>query len=212
MVLQDAWSCGAGRRRSTSDSPPPEAAVHDTDNPSGGPPPSFAGLGGEQRFRAEVARITAGADATGRWLEDLRPSLRQLVDYDAAWIGRFDVGCGRYLPLLEDGDAEPLRRLFASEVAAAEVQQLGFRQPGWPMLGHKIMPRLAQLRGWNTYLAPAGFRDGLGVGLLTRDGRHVGYLTLLTYEPGVALAMAAALLHGVTPLIADAVDRFADSD
>ena len=102
-----------------------------------GSEPSFFGLGGEQRFRAEVATVTAGADATGRWLDALRPLLRQLVDYDAAWLGRFDVVSGRYLPLLEDGDVEPLRRLFASDVAATDIQQVGFRQPGWPMLGHR---------------------------------------------------------------------------
>jgi hypothetical protein len=177
------------------------------DDKHGGSQPSFFGLGGEQRFRAEVAAVTAGADASGRWLQALRPLLRQLVDYDAAWLGRFDAVSGRYLPLLEDGDVEALGRLFTSEVAAADLQKLGFRQPGWPMLGHTILLRLARLDGWNTYLAPAGFHDGLGVGLTTRARRHVGYLTLLTYKPEAALAIAAALLHAATPLIADAVER-----
>lgn len=180
--------------------------VIDDHSPSGSMP-SFSGLGGEQRFRAEVAKITVGADTTGRWLQALRPLLRKLVDYDAAWLGRFDVASGRYLPLLEDGDVEPLRQLFAGDVAAADIAQLGFRRPGWPMLGHRILPRLRELRGFSTYLAPAGFQDGLGVGLLTGDGRHVGYLTLLTYKPDAVLAVSAALLHAVNPLIADAVER-----
>ena len=70
--------------------------------------------------------------------------------------------------------------------------------------------RSAELRaldGWSTYLAPAGFRDGLGVGLATATGRHVGYLTLMSYRPASALAVAAALLHGVNALVADAVER-----
>ena len=177
------------------------------DDEHGGSQPSFFGLGGEQRFRAEVTAVAAGADATGRWLKALRPLLRALVDDDAAWLGRFDAVSGRYLPLLEDGDVEPLRQLFASDVAAADIQQLRFRRPGWPMLGHKILPQLGELRGWSTHLAPAGFHDGLGVGLLTEDRRRVGYLTLLTYRPEAAPAVAAALLHAVNPLIADAVDR-----
>jgi hypothetical protein len=169
--------------------------------------PSFSGLGGEQRYRAAVARITAGADASGRWLTELRPLLRQLLRYDAAWLGRLDAASGRYLPLLEDGDVEALRRLFASDVAAGDIRRLGLRRPGWPMLGHQIVAQLGELRAWSTYLAPAGFRDGLGVGLLTTDGRHVGYLTLLTYRSGTATAFAAALLHAVNALLADAVDR-----
>ena len=170
-------------------------------------PTSFFGLGGERRFRLEVARVTAGADATGRWLDELKPLLRQLLDYDAAWLGRYDAVTGRYIPLLADGHAEPLHRLFASDLAASDARQLGFRQPGWPRLAHTITAELAGLRGWSTYLAPAGFRDGLGVGLRTERGRHVGFLTLLTYRPDVARAVAAALLHAVTPLLADAVER-----
>ena len=169
--------------------------------------PSFRGLSGEEDFRRCVAGITADAGPTGRWLQVLAPVLRQLVDYDAAWLGRWDVVARRYLPLLEDGDVEPLRELFASDVAASDIEQLGFLQPGWPKLGHMILPLLTQLRGWNEHLAPAGFRDGIGVGLRTSDGRHVGYLTLLTYRAGLVPATAAALLHGVNSLIGDALDR-----
>jgi hypothetical protein len=173
---------------------------------------SYCQLDGEQRFRAEIARITAAADVTGRWLAALQPLLRHLVDYDAAWLGRFDVDSGRYLALLEDGDVEPLRLLFADDVAAADIKRLGFLRGGWPRLGHKILPLLAQMPGWVVYLAPAGFRDGLGVGLVTEDGRHMGYLTLLTYRSEVVTATAAALLHAATPLIAEAVERAAPHD
>ncbi|GAB2582464.1 hypothetical protein [Microlunatus antarcticus] len=172
-----------------------------------GPLPSFSGLGGEQRFRTEVARATAGVDASGRWLVALPPLLRRLVDYDALWLGRLDDASGRYLPLIEDGAAESLHRLFADDVGAADVRRLGLRRPGWPMLGHRIAAQLAGLQGWRDYLAPAGFHDGLGVGLMTADDRHVGYLTLLTYRRETATAMAAALLHAVNPLLAGAVDR-----
>lgn len=171
--------------------------------------PSFLGLGGEQRFRAAVAEVTAGADPTGRWLGALCPLLRQLLDYDAAWLGSFDRASGRYLPLLDDGDVEPLRRLFATDEAAQDVQRLGFRQPGWPLLGSMIKVQLEQLYGFRTYLAPAGFRDGLGTGLTTGAGRHVGHLTLLTYNPGTSTVVAAAFLNAASSLIADAVERVA---
>ena len=179
----------------------------DEDPPRAGPPPSFFGLGGEQRFRTEIARITAAADGTGAWVAELKTALRRLVPYDACWMGRFDRDADRYQAVLEDGDVEPLRQLFASAGAAGEIRQLGLARHGWPMLGHQIQERLDQQQGWRQHLAPAGFRDGVGLGLRTSDGRHVGYLTLLTYRPAVVPATAAALLHVVNPLIGAAVDR-----
>jgi len=181
--------------------------VVDVDPPRTGSVPSFFGLGGEQRFRAEIARITAVASGTDAWVTELRVPLHRLVPYDAVWMGRFDRDSDRYLPMLEDGDVEPLRQLFASDAAAGEIRQLGLARDGWPMLGHQIQTMLDQQQGWRLHLAPAGFRDGVGLGLRTGDGRHVGYLTLLTYRPAVVPATAAALLHVVNPLIGDAVDR-----
>lgn len=171
------------------------------------PLPSFCGLSGEEDFRAQIAGITAQAEPTETWLQALAPVLRQLVGYDALWLCRWDATARRYRPLLEDGDVEPLRELFASEIAASDIEQLGFLQPGWPRLGHMILPALTTLRGWSEYLAPAGFRDGVGMGLRTSDGRHVRYLTLLTYRAGHVPATAAALLHSANCLIGDAVDR-----
>lgn len=181
----------------------------DDDRQGAHPLPPFRGLSGEEDFRARIAGITAEVDPRGEWVRALAPVLRQLIDYDAVWLGRWDVAARRYRPLLEDGDVEPLRALFASDVAASDIAQLGFLQPGWPLLGHMILPLLGNLRGWKEHLAPAGFRDGVGVGLRTSDGRHVGYLTLLTYRADRVPATAAALLHGVNSLVGDAVDRSA---
>ena len=38
----------------------------------------------------------------------------------------------------------------------------------------------AEVRGWAEYLAPAGYREGLAVGLHTPDGRYIGILGLNT--------------------------------
>jgi hypothetical protein len=39
---------------------------------------------------------------------------------------------------------------------------------------------LAETRAWGEYLLPAGFTDGIAMTLFTDDGRHLGFLSVLT--------------------------------
>ena len=171
------------------------------------PPESFLGLGGEQRFRAEIQRVTASAGPCRAWLQGLRRPLRQLYPYDSAWLAWRDDEAQRYVPVLEDGATEALSAYFATGRAERELQQLGFFRAGWPMVAHRTASTLARTSAWRDHLTPAGFRDGLGAGLFAPDGRHVGFLSLLTYRPHTVTATAAALLHAVTPLLGAALDR-----
>jgi hypothetical protein len=168
---------------------------------------SFLGLGGEQRFRAEIQRVTASAGCCQDWLQDLKRPLRQLYPYDSAWVAWCDPDAQRYVPVLEDGETEALRAYFATERAAPELQQLGFFRAGWPKVVHRDAVTLARTSAWRDHLTPAGFRDGLGSGLFAPDGRHIGFLSLLTYRPHTVTATVAALLHTVGPLLGSALDR-----
>jgi hypothetical protein len=176
------------------------------------PSESFLGLGGEQRFRAEIQRVTASAGCSDAWLEDLKRPLRRLYPYDSAWIVRRDPGTERYVPVLADGDTAALTAYLATGRAGAELQLLGFSRAGWPLVVHRVAASLARTSAWRDHLTPAGFRDGLGAGLFTGDGRHVGFLSLLTYRPHTVTATAAALLHTVNPLLGSALERTSRRD
>lgn len=179
----------------------------DVDTGSPRPPTSFLGLGGEQRFRTEIQRVTAGAGSSCAWLEELKQPLRRLYPYDSAWIGWCDPDAERYVPVLEDGETGVLQTFFSAAGSGRELEQLGFLRAGWPMVVHRSVPALARTTAWRDHLTPAGFRDGLGAGLFAPDGRHVGFLSLLTYRSHTVTATAAALLHAVTPLLGAALDR-----
>ncbi|GAA1430566.1 hypothetical protein GCM10009616_15470 [Microlunatus lacustris] len=170
------------------------------------PVTSIFGLGGEQRFRCEIARVTASAGVSTSWLDGLKPPLHGLVPYDCAVLARWDTATERYLPVLEDGDTEALTRYLRTSTAAAELQRLGFYRIAWPMVVHRVGVTLAGTSAWRDHLWPAGFRDGLGVGLFTENGRHVGFLSLLTYRSQVVTVTAAALLHGVNALLGSALE------
>jgi len=163
------------------------------------PATSFFGLGGEQRFRCEIARVTASAGVSTSWLDGLKRPLRELVPYDCAVLAGWDPAARRYVPVLQDGDTRALTAYLRT--------WLGFYRIAWPMVVHRVGITLAGTSAWRDHLWPAGFRDGLGVGLFTEDGRHAGFLSLLTYRPQVVTVTAAALLHGVNALLGSALDR-----
>jgi DNA-binding CsgD family transcriptional regulator len=56
------------------------------------------------------------------------------------------------------------------------------------------------------YLRPAGFREGLAVGLFTSDGRHLGVLGLSTDTDRHPTEAARDLIGVLAPTIANAVD------
>lgn len=171
---------------------------------------SFFGLGGEQRFRGEIARVTATAGASGAWLDELGQPLHELVPYDCAVLAAWDEAAGRYTPVLVDGDTAALSAYLRTDTAVDELRLLSTTRNAWPVVLHRAAVGLARTAGWRDHLGPAGFHDGLVVGLFTEGGRHVGLLALLTYRPQVVTVTAAALLHGVNALLASALEAAPD--
>ena len=56
-------------------------------------------------------------------------------------------------------------------------------------------------------MLPAGFTDGVAMALFTDDGRHLGFLSLLTGDPTHRTATYGGILAGLRPIIARALDR-----
>jgi hypothetical protein len=87
------------------------------------------------------------------------------------------------------------------------VELLGLNRRRPPMLVSEIPVPLGDLRAWADHLWPAGFRGGLAAGLFTADGRHLGFLSVLTDTAARPDESARDLIGTLTPLIAHAVDR-----
>jgi hypothetical protein len=87
-----------------------------------------------------------------------------------------------------------------------EAEILGLNRAGPPMWLRDMPVPPEQTRGWAEFMWPAGFREGLGVGLFTPDGRHIGMLTLNTDAPAHPTDMVRDLIGLLGPLIAHAVD------
>lgn len=153
---------------------------------------------------AEIARSTAGTqDRAAAVLE----SMGRALPFDAAWLAVRDPEQRRHIPVATRGPIEPLRRYFSTPEADSEVEQLGLNRRRPPMLASEIPAPLPELRAWGEHLLPAGFRGGLAVGLFTPAGRHVGFLSLLTEDPGRLDSVDRRLVGTVRGIVAHGLDR-----
>jgi hypothetical protein len=106
-----------------------------------------------------------------------------------------------------EGDTDALVRYFALPEADDEVEALGLNRYQPPVPASALPVPLPDTRAWGDYLLPAGFTDGVAMGLFSEDGRHLGFLCLLTGDPTHRTASYVDLLAGLRPVFAGALDR-----
>ncbi|MCW2846186.1 MAG: protein of unknown function, putative domain [Marmoricola sp.] len=154
-----------------------------------------------------MAHTAAVAGSVEHRADALLESLRGVVPYAAAWIGLRDPETRTHHRVGSDGDIESLARYFALPEADDEVEALGLNRFQPPVPASALPVDLAETRAWGEYLLPAGFNDGVAMALYTDDGRHLGFLSLLTCDSRPGIASYSALLAGLRPIIARAMDR-----
>lgn len=158
-------------------------------------------------LRAEMALIAAQAGALERRADALLTCLRRVVPYAAAWIGLRDPETRIHHRVGSDGDTDALVRYFAQAEADDEVEALGLNRLQPPVPASDLGVPLAETRAWGEYLLPAGFVDGVAMGLVADDGRHLGFLSLLSADPADRTTSYAGVLADLRPIIVGAVDR-----
>ena len=164
-------------------------------------------MGSGVSLKAEMAHIAAAAGSVGARADALLRCLDGVIPYAAAWIAVRDPETRRHRRVASDGDVDPLARYFALPEADEEVEELGLNRFQPPVPASALPVPLAETRAWGEYLLPAGLDDGLAMALFTDDGRHLGFLTLLTGDAGDSITSYAGLLGDLRPIIASALDR-----
>ena len=158
----------------------------------------------------EFLRLAAPSATVEERAADLLQRLGRVLPFDAGWLAARDPERHRHLPLATTGAAEPLFAYFGRPEADAEVDLLGLNRRRPPMLASEIPSPLSEVRAWADHLLPAGFREGLAAGLFTTDGRHVGFLSLLSADPSRPSHADRRVVAAVTTVIADDIDRARD--
>ena len=125
----------------------------------------------------------------------------------AAWLAVRDPETGRHRPVGRYGDTEALARYFTLPDADEELQQFGMNRRRPAVRASDVPVPLPETLAWGEYLLPAGYRNGIAVGVFAEDGRHLGFITLLSDDPASLTVEHRDLLGRLRPLVARALDR-----
>jgi hypothetical protein len=161
-------------------------------------------------MRLEFAGIAASCTTLHERAAEILQQLGRLLPFDAGWLAVRDPEQHRHVPVATTGAAAPLVDYFGRPEADEEVDLLGLNRRRPPMLASEIPSPLSEIHAWADHLLPAGFRQGVAAGLFTSDGRHIGFLSLLSADPSRPSRADRRVVAAVTTMIADELDRTRD--
>jgi DNA-binding CsgD family transcriptional regulator len=154
----------------------------------------------------EIDRIAATAGDPRRRLDALWGPLREIVPFAAAWVGIFDAERCQHTTASAIEHTEADRRYLESRSFNDQVEAVGLFRRRRPLCLRDVPLPPAELPSWAEHWWPAGYREGLGVPLVARDGRQVGLLTLHTDSADHPTDEARDLIGMAAPMIAAVVD------
>jgi hypothetical protein len=156
---------------------------------------------------ALIARIAAEPASVAERAEQILEVLGRVVPCEASSISVPDPERQGRFALAARGEVAALHSYYESPQGDAEMELVGVNRPTQPLLLADLPMPAAETLAWTQYLWPAGFGGSVGMGLFTRDGRHVGHLTLLTESASRPTVADRDLLGAVARVMALAVDR-----
>ncbi|BCJ41284.1 hypothetical protein GCM10010168_89560 [Actinoplanes ianthinogenes] len=158
---------------------------------------------------AEVAmEVTALADlpaSPAERAEAILDPLRRVIPFQAVRIALLDPEARRHDLLSCHGYDDHIRAYMTTSEDYDEIESLGLHGTT-PLRVHDFPVPAEEIRSWVELFRPAGFVEGVGVGLITREGRQVGFLGLNTDSPAHPSPAACNLVRLLAPTIAYAVD------
>jgi DNA-binding CsgD family transcriptional regulator len=154
----------------------------------------------------QINRVTAGTGDSTRQLDELWPSLRTVVPFEAAWIGAFDARLRGYQTLSAVGHNARNRAYLESKDFNGQVEAFGLFRRNRPLRLRDVPVPPAEIPTWAEHWWPAGYREGIGVPLVARDGRHLGLITMYTDSPAHPSDAARDVIGALAPMISAAID------
>src|SRR3954462_3339114 len=155
-----------------------------------------------------LAETAASTGTTSERAQALLEVLRRVVPFDGAWLALADpLGHGYHSLASIDLDVATVDFL-SGPVNARDIEVTGADGPRPPLSPSDLPYPAEELPTWAECLIPAGIHEALALALFAPDGRHVGFLALLSgsrQPPAPATRrrlgrLAPVLAHGIDPM------------
>jgi DNA-binding CsgD family transcriptional regulator len=167
--------------------------------------PNEASVGGSCLVR-DVAGIAAAPGGAAGRAEALLERIRRVVPFEASFLALQNPDGREHLALVRSGYDDRTCAFLDSPTWMADIESLGMHRERAPVrLCDFAVPPEAVL-SWAEYLVPAGFREAIGMGLFTPDGRYIGVVGMHTESAEPVSDAVRDLLGAIAPMIAHAVD------
>ncbi|MEE6258156.1 helix-turn-helix domain-containing protein [Plantactinospora sonchi] len=137
---------------------------------------------------------------------DRLSQLHQVVPTRAALLAAFDDERRRYVELSSLGFDRRTREHLGRSSVLDRMESIGVTATPAPRCSRDSLVPLQEVEVWAEYYLPAGFRDGLAVGLFTPDRRHVGLLVMCADRSGFPTVGQRSRIAALAPLMAAAVN------
>jgi DNA-binding CsgD family transcriptional regulator len=157
------------------------------------------------KVAVEVAALADLPTSLAERARAIVDSLGRVIPFQAVRIALLDPELRQHDLLSCHGYNDRIRAYMTTREDYDEIESLGLHGTS-PLRIQEFPVPAEEIRSWTELFQPAGFREGLGVGLVTRDGRRVGLLGLNTDRPEHPTRAACNLVQLLAPTIAYAVD------
>jgi DNA-binding CsgD family transcriptional regulator len=154
----------------------------------------------------ELVGIAAAPGTLAERAEALLAQLQRVVRFDAGVITLLPADQEALVPLAGSGYDERVRRHFESPAFLADAELVGLRRSRRALRPRDSPVPPSEVPSWAEYLHPAGFRDAVGAGLFTSEGRYLGLLAMHIRSADQVSEAARDLVGLLAAPIAVAVD------
>ncbi|MEE6258158.1 LuxR C-terminal-related transcriptional regulator [Plantactinospora sonchi] len=161
---------------------------------------------GAAEIAAETDRVVSSPTDIEERVAELFTVLRRLMPFQAGTLHLLDPEHRGFTAVGGFGYPEAAAAYQRGAEHYREMELLGMDRDRPPMRVRDAPVPLAELVSWTTHFAPAGFREGIGVGLFAVGGRHVGILSLHTDSAEHPTDEVRDFLGLLAPVIAEGVD------
>jgi DNA-binding CsgD family transcriptional regulator len=153
-----------------------------------------------------LAEIAASAGTTSARAQALLEVLHRIVPFDGAWLALADPLGHSYHSVASVNLDVPIVEFLSGPLMARDIEVTGTDRARPPLSPSDLPYPAEELPTWADCLIPAGIHEALALALFAPEGRHVGFIALLSGSRQPPSPATRRRLGRLAPVLAHAID------